>query len=470
MDGNKDLSLEDVLSLNHLPGDLSIDISETPGILPANSEDTRGKSMEDMLSELPNDSPVVGTKHSRPSTVNSNCMTQSSGSTSEDMGHAIRRGMLDGMMFDSDTDHTDHDMDCDTDHASTDQSDGNIRRRRLDDVMDGKSVASTESSYHFDNVPADIQSCNMSAQNEDDSNSEVATACSDEDINHLEELYSDIFGDEEGEKHDGMIPRASSESSDLSSETLSMLGLLKDDRSTQSSVVSFDSTEFLEDEQMDAPGDPTQSKTSCSISMHDITTIHEEEEDDIAQEDEIGQFDHACFPTPLINGELHLRRQDLVSQGTNHSQGTFSSVTDDSYVGCMSFDSLSQGSSPRTLRKKWKMDMGDVHQDFTVLEPPPTAGFCMATPFNDESSQFTFESSRASMAEFSYDSFSSESVKYMVDILKEEAERRRSKIKERIAKIRESTEKVTYTSRYVESRLNRTEGDETSAGSSSLSL
>merc|ERR1719512_472178 len=122
-------------------------------------------------------------------------------------------------------------------------------------------------------------------------------------------------------------------------------------------------------------------------------------------------------------------------------------------MGGMSFDSLSQGSSPRTFRKKWKMDMGDVQQDFTVLEPPPTAGFCMATPFNDESSQFTFESSRASVAEFSYDSFSSESVKYMVDILKEEAERRRSKIKERIAKIRESTNRASHTSEYMASSM-----------------
>jgi len=482
MDGNKDLSLEDVLSLTHLPADLSMDTisiyptSEPPGILPVDSDDTRGRSMEDMLADLPNDSPLghgVASKHSRPSTVNSNCLTQSSGSASEDLGHAIRKGMLDGMMFDSDTD---HDMDCDTDNTSSERSYVNVRQQGHDNsVMDGMSLTSADSSFHFDNLPSDIQSCNMSTNgNEVDSNSEVATACSDEDITHLEELYSDIFGEEGNAGQENLqIHRGSSGSSDLSSETLSMLGLLKDDRSTQSSVVSFDSTEFLEDDQLDIHGDPTKSKASCSISMHDITTIHEEDEDDIAQEkeDRAAQMDYGCFHTPLINGELHLRRQDLISQGTTNSGG-FSSVTDDSYVGCVSFDSLSQGSSPLNARKKWKMDMGNVHQDFTVLAPPPTAGICMATqPFNDESSQFTFESSRASIADFSYDSFSSESVKYMVDILKEEAERRRSKIKERIAMIRESTERVSYTSRYVESRLmNGKGGDETSEGSSSLSL
>merc|ERR1712045_431025 len=167
------------------------------------------------------------------------------------------------------------------------------------------------------------------ADKEDDSNSPVATACSDEDITHLEELYSDIFGDEDREggeiRHDAlmMIPRVTSVSSDLSSETLSMLGLLKDDKSCQSSVVSFDSTEFMEDELLEPGGilDPaTRSKNgSCAISMHDITTIHEEDEDDLVAEEADLALDRACLPTPLINGELHLRRQELTSQGTTTS-------------------------------------------------------------------------------------------------------------------------------------------------------
>jgi len=132
--------------------------------------------MEDILADLPNDflhAFGVLLKHLRTSTVNSNCLTQSSGSTSEDVGHEIRRGMLDGMMFDLDTD---HDMDCDTDHTSSDQS-CDVRPQRLEDVvMDGKSVTSTGSSFHFDNLPAGIQSCNTSSVgNEELSSSEVAT-------------------------------------------------------------------------------------------------------------------------------------------------------------------------------------------------------------------------------------------------------------------------------------------------------
>ena len=44
-------------------------------------------------------------------------------------------------------------------------------------------------------------------------------------------------------------------------------------------------------------------------------------------------------------------------------------------------------------------------------------------------------------------------MKYMVDILKEEAERRRNKIKERIASIRESTARVSHTSQFISSGL-----------------
>merc|ERR1712238_408499 len=167
-------------------------------------------------------------------------------------------------------------------------------------------------------------------------------------------------------------------------------------------------------------------------------------------------MDHALLPVPC-NGELHMRRLELKSQGTTGT-GTFSTVTDDSYMGCMSFDSFSsfseKGSSPVPVqqRKAWskiKVDMSEL-KDFVAVVPD-----LQQQPFNEESSQFTFESSKVSFADSacSYDSFSSESVKYMVDILKEEAERRKSKIKERIAKIRESTDRVSYTTEYVSSRL-----------------
>jgi len=206
----------------------------------------------------------------------------------------------------------------------------------------------------------------------------------------------------------------------LSKQEAELNRLLLDQNSTssESSVVSFDSVEFLEDEhrftqfslarksflkdeQLDVPGDITMSTASCSISMHDITTIHEENEDDIAQErnDIAAQMDHARIPNSLINGDLDLREQEM--------DRTYSSVTDDSYMRCMSSE----------------MDMGDIHQDFSVLKPPPASGFCLVTqPFNDKSSQSTIKSSQ--------------SMKYMIDILKEEAERRRNKINERISKAR----------------------------------
>ena len=81
-----------------------------------------------------------------------------------------------------------------------------------------------------------------------------------------------------------------------------------------------------------------------------------------------------------------MRRSDLITPG---SSGTFSSVTDDSYMGCMSFDSLSlvseRGNSPRGFYRKVaggngvKIDMSN-HQDFVNQER-----LTLQQPFNDES-------------------------------------------------------------------------------------
>jgi len=207
-----------------------------------------------------------------------------------------------------------------------------------------------------------------------------------------------LDGDEFGSttSSSGLMPAVSTEESDLSTGTLSMLGLFSQ---SGGSVVSFDST-FMEEEEEGGSRSRSlsHSRSRCSVvSMHDITTIHEENEDDIAEEEEeleevlLADPDHAVPACPLIGGSLQLLRRDLVRQGT---AGTFSSVTDDSYLACMSLDSLSG------------------------------CGF-------DNSSVC------------SYDSFSSESVMYMVDVLKEETERRRSKIKERIAMIQESIDLST---------------------------
>jgi len=461
----RDLSLEEpvsVVSVSQLSMDLSMDLESvipSTQLMPEEDSPLR-QSLEDVLTDLRDVDEA--NQHSRPETCSSSGCNTSTGS--EDMGAAIRSGMLNGSLFDSDPDSS-----ASANSSSKGSTANSVPYRNLDEdvVMEEKSHAS-EGSYHFCNLPLELQNDHVSMQGGDsNSDSEVATASSDEDITHLEELYSDIFGEEEDDPL--LRPVSSSEGeSDLSSGTLSMLGLFKDDKSCQSSVVSFDSSEFLEDEQFDDYSSlHSRSKASCSISMHDITTIHEENEDDIAEEDEEDLHDVLMggtdmeYPPPMpLNGELHMRRNDLVTPG---SSGTFSSVTDDSYMGCMSFDSLSlaseRGNSPRGFYRKFAgngiaIDMSN-HQDFVNLERPS-----LQQPFNDESSQFTFESSRISVGDSacSYDSFSSESVKYMVDILKEEAERRRNKIKERIAKIRESTDRVSHVSKYVAHRLGK--GDE----------
>lgn len=425
---NKDLSLEDSAATSALPADLSMDLeslvetvrsdvplevkaelrrergsTDRPTLIPdvhsmdldvvsikmtPNDEEKLHRSMEDVLCDLPHE--IEDEHHprhviSRPVTASSGGCTTRSGSSSEgeNMGQMIRSRMLDGSDFDSN---------CDSYSESISEAysveKGRVGMKpstpysRLD--SGAMSQASSDSSYHFVNLPLELQKNDGGVAMDVDS--EVATASSADDIVYLEELYSDIFGEAEVVKH--VIDEEASDASGA----LSMLGLFKDVESCHSSVVSFDSTDFLEDEQSFEDG---RSKAHCSISMHDITTIHEEDEDDIADEDErVLPVDTNAAFMPL-NGELHLQRLQLVSQGTSGT-GTFSSVTDDSYMRGMSFDSS------------------------TIPE-----SVC------------------------SYDSFSSESVKYMVDILKEEAERRRSKIQERIAKIRESTEKVSHTTAYA---------------------
>jgi len=479
---NKDLSLEDSTSAA-LPADLSMDVeslvrdsnetarcdvpfevrtgSSKRTLHPtAHSPDVDVCSPktppndEDVLCDLPHEGADEGHQHhtiSRATTPSSGCHTTSSTSSSEDMGHMIRSRMLDGSDFDSN---------CDSNSATISETHtaekGTPHQRHPNDaVMEARSQTSSDSSYHFVNLPLELQNDHVAM----DVDSEVATASSADDIVYLEELYSDIFGGEEVVRH--VIEE---EDSDSSGAGFSMLGLFKDVESCHSSVVSFDSTDFMEDEQFD----DGRSKACCSISMHDITTIHEEDEEDIADEDDrVLPVDTNVAVMPL-NGELHLRRLELVSQGTSGT-GTFSSVTDDSYMGGMSFDSssLSEGGSPLGFKRKfagWKnresIDMSK-HEDFTnahIADKP-----AHIHQFNDESSQFTFESSHVSFGESacSYDSFSSESVKYMVDILKEEAERRRSKIQERIAKIRESTEKVSHTTAYAERLMKGGDEDST---------
>jgi len=317
--------------------------------------------------------------------------------------------MLDGNDFDSNCD-----SNSETVSEAYSSEKGSVTKsspyRRLGDdnrmIEDDRSLSSTDSGYHFLDMPQqqqESQNVHIIPMDVDDeysnSDSEVATASSDEDMAELELLCSDAFDEEE---RCGLLQTVSSseEESDLSTGTLSMLGLFHDGQSYESSVLSFDSAKFFGEETC---GDSLSK--NCSISLHDITTIHEEDEDDIAEEEslspqgDLGLQMESRIPTPL-DGELRLPRRELVRQGTAgtaFSGGTgISSVTDDSYM-CMSFDTLSLDST------------------------------C------------------------SYDSFSSESVTYMVDALKEETERKRTKIRERIAKIQESTDRLLNTNEYVTS-------------------
>jgi len=191
----------------------------------------------------------------------------------------------------------------------------------------------------------------------------------------------------------------------------------KDDESYHSSVISFDSREFSDDEQYDHDN----SKVHCSISMLNTTAIHVKNKDDIAEE---------------------------------ASAGTFSSMADDYYIKCMPFDFLSlvpeRMSYPQEIYCKveeWKdelnIDMSE-HEYFTngqTLDEPS-----YQQQLSADCSQLTDELPLISLAESACSnySFSSESVKYMVDILKEETERRKCNMNERIAKIRDSADKELY--------------------------
>jgi len=420
-----------------IPTDLFMDWDSFSQEIPHEDDELR-RSIEDVLCDIPHQVDdelrrLQTNINTRSTNSSSGCVTISPGTSAEDVGFMLRSRRLDAPY------------------------------QRLDDtMMEDQSHTSTNSSYHFVNLPLELQNDHkaMNVDDNSDRDSEVATASSDEDITHREELHSDILGDEE--KDMCTLYRSSSissneEESDLSSGALSMLGLFKDVESCHSSVTSFDSIEFLEDEQ----SDDGKSKTYCSVSMH-LGSIHEENEDDIAEEvslspeeDERLSMDQNLLPMPL-NGELLLQKTSTLGTGT----GRLSSVTDDSYFGSTSFDSFSSVSERVNRRgfyckaTGWKdginIDMSS-HEDFaneqTLYKPSHQQ------QFNDESSQVTFESSLLTFADStcSYDSFSSQSVKQMSDMLREETGRRRSKMKDRIAKMRESNEKVSYATEYVSS-------------------
>jgi len=402
--------------------------------------------------------------------------------------------LLDGSDFDSNYD-SNSETNSETHSSEKGRVTKSIPYQCLDDMStEDQSLTSTDSSQHSVNLPLELQNDHMVTEVEDDSNrdsevatalpvtdishleetfsdicgeaeverltllhpissneeesdlpSGIATASYDTDISHLEELYSNIFGKEEEKSVKVLNPISSNdEKSDPSRGTISTLPLFRD--SSQSSMMSFESAEFREDEQLD----DGENKACCSITTHDIKTIHEENEEDVAKEVYLLRNEDEGIPK-----DHHILRMSITSQGTAGT-GTISTVTDDSYTGGMSVDSLSSGSeqgnySRRPYRKilEWK-DGGNIntskHVSFanvqTLYKPiyqQPELSF--------ESSLVSFTDSACSVSDCSYDSLSSKSVKYMVDILNEEAKRRRSKMKDRIAKLRESNDTSEYASR-----------------------
>jgi len=427
-------------------------------------DDTLCDYMKNILSDLPQEgnnefhrAHTNRISRSIPSS-SSGCATMSAGSSIEEMDRLIRSRMLDG---------SDIDSNCYSSSSVTHSSnDGNVTNstpyQRLDNtVMEDQSPTSSDSNDHFVNLPLELLNNHvvLNRDNDCNRNSDVISVSSIEEI-----LYSDNFGQDDMialQQHAKSIS-SNEEESDLPSGPISMLGLFKDVESCNSSVTSFDSIEFLEDDRFD----DGKSKgccsiaLNCSISLNDITTIHEEDDDDIAEEVSLSPEEDGdllmyqnVLPIPL-NGELHLRQTTMPGIGTR----TLSSVTDDSYVGSTSFDSFSSLSErPAGLYCKapgWKdrinIDLSH-HEDFA-------RGHTLGKPshqqeFSDESSQNTFESSLVSFTDSncSYDSFSSDSIKRMTDMLKEETDRRRSKVNNRIAKCRESSDEVTYAIEYVSS-------------------
>jgi len=439
-----------------IPTDLSIDLESLPQEVPYKDDEIR-RSMENILCDLPHE--IDDKSHrvqinSRSSISSSECHIMSSGSSSEnDMGHMIRSRMLDGSDFDSD-----YDTNSDTISENNESEKGSSGTRSppyryLDDtVMKDRShcTNSTDSSYHFANIPLELQNDHVSMDVDDcsNSNNEIATASSDDTLTHLEELYSDI-GEEEKEGFVLLHPVSSIE--EELDATISMLESINDDESFNSSVKSFDTKDFLEDELSDG-----NSKACCSLSTYDITTIHEENEDDIAEEvcispkEDRGLLMNQNLLSMRLNGGLHLRRMELEIQGT---MSTLSSVTDDSYMRG-SFDSFSSVSerknSPRGSYCKitgWKDGMNintdiDMNKRESFSNEQTWDKSNDQQSLDDESSLVSFSDSSGFDSACSYDYFSSKSAKYMMDILKEETERQRRRIKERIAMIRESTDKV----------------------------
>jgi len=152
--------------------------------------------------------------NSRSNTSNSGIDTMISGSYIKDVCDRIRSRLLDISNFDSNYDSKSKTIS--KTHSSEKRSITKaIPYQHLDNtVTEDGSCTSTNHSYNLVNLPLELQNDHMVMDVEDDSN---------EDIIHLEELLSDISGEQEGKSFKMRHPIPSNEEeSDLPSGDLSM--------------------------------------------------------------------------------------------------------------------------------------------------------------------------------------------------------------------------------------------------------
>jgi len=376
---NKDLSFEDKLSVSHLPADLSMDAESILAELHVISEeDGEFRTSMDDLPDMPHDTNDLGQQNmiSRPRTS----LRSSSEGTVRMMS----------------------DINCELNSENTFSILGSSTNSMSYQHLDNKVI---ENKSHSNNANIDDSNVVKCKDNSSDNRSKGMTASL---YTHVKESYLNNFGGKE--EKDPWLSTPNSSYSDLS-----ILGLFEDSKSCHSCTVSFDSMDFQEDEQFDHNVKKT---TSCTIPIHDIATTYKD--NDIVDNDKIqmgwSETNQEC-QSFLFNRELEGRILQLSSQGTTDFDN-FSSVTYDSYLS-------ERGNSPRQSGRKNYQDTVNVnindHEDYVKDVQP-----ILQQPLNNEPSQFILEASHVTSSESvcSYDSFSSKSLKYMLDILKEEKERR----------------------------------------------
>jgi len=368
--------------------------------------------------------------------------------TSSNYGHLIRSELLDGSVFNSDEESF---FEACSHNESTVTSclDQNENVQMNYESENHSVIVNFPFSAHDEKNVKDVK-------NGLDADSDDATVASEDFfLTQLEELYSDIF---KGEKEEDFSVRDRSGKSSLipgdrvaspkSGDCVSSVKSV----SSHSSVLSFDSMDFLEDDEF-MEDDYDDVYCQSQLSLHDITTIEEENKEDVEEEEGIME-DREKGLLFQPKGEISIKRHFLVSQQGSEFSNSLSSVTDSSYMDLTVNTNLTQKSqstmnTQNSIREGISYDDEKTQDEVDSLDMSSQSAFYRSSKqananMRGDSSQFTFESSKVSISNsvLSTDSISSESVRYMVDVLKQEAERRSSKIRERIARLREQADSL----------------------------